>query len=65
MEDLVENKIRKLPSRFIVRIKDNNTNEEYEKWITTKDINKEMNEFTASNPNTSWKLVYEYKGDGI
>ena len=65
MEDLVENKIRKLPSKFIVRIKDNNTNEEYEKWITTKDINKEMNEFTASNPNTSWKLVYEYKGDGI
>jgi len=65
MEDLVEQKVRDNESRFIVRIKDNNTNEEYEKWITTKDINKEMNEFTASNPNTSWKLVYEYKGDGI
>jgi DNA replication initiation complex subunit (GINS family) len=65
MEDLVENKVRDNESRFIVKIKDNNTNEEYEKWITTKDINKEMNEFTASNPNTSWKLVYEYKGDGV
>ena len=65
MEDLVEHKVRDNESRFIVKIKDNNTNEEYEKWITTKDINKEMNEFTASNPNTSWKLVYEYKGDGV
>ena len=65
MEDLVEHKVRKLPSKFIVKIKDNNTNEEYEKWITTKDIHKEMNEFTASNPNTSWELVYEYKGDGV
>ena len=65
MEDLVEHKVRDNESRFIVKIKDNNTNEEYEKWITTKDINKEMNEFTASNPNTSWELVYEYKGDGV
>tara|TARA_Y100001938_G_C7999958_1_gene384153 strand:- start:193 stop:390 length:198 start_codon:yes stop_codon:yes gene_type:complete len=65
MEDLVEHKVRKLPSKFIVKIKDNNTNEEYEKWITTTDIHKEMNEYTASNPNTSWEIKYEYKGDGI
>ena len=50
MEDLVENKIRKLPSKFIIKITDNNTN---------------MNEYTASNPNTSWEIKYEYKGDGI
>jgi hypothetical protein len=24
-----------------------------------------MNEFTASNPNTSWEIVYEYKGGGV
>ena len=65
MEDLVEHKVRKLPSKFIVKITDNNTNEQHEKWITTTDISKEMNEFTASNLNTSWELVYEYKGDGV
>ena len=65
MEDLVEHKVRDNESRFIVKIKDNNTNEEYEKWITTKDIHKEMNEFTASNPNTSWEIIYEYRNDRI
>jgi hypothetical protein len=59
------NKIREIPSKFIVKIKDNNTNEEYEKWITTKDISKKMNEFTASNPNTSWEIIYEYRNDKI
>ncbi len=59
------NKIREIPSKFIVKIKDNNTNEEYEKWITTKDISKKMNEFTASNPNTSWEIIYEYRNDRI
>ena len=59
------NKIREIPSKFIVKIKDNNTNEEYEKWITTKEISKEMNEFTASNPHTSWEVIYEYRNDRI
>ena len=59
------NKIREIPSKFIVKIKDNNTNEEYEKWIITKDISKKMNEFTASNPNTSWEIIYEYRNDKI
>jgi len=57
--------IREIPSKFIVKIKDNNTNKEYEKWITTKDISKEMNEFTASNPHTSWEIIYEYRTDRI
>ena len=65
MEDLVEHKVRKLPSKFIVKITDNNTNQQQEKWITTTDISKEMNEYTASNPNTSWEVVYEYRGGGV
>tara|TARA_B100000959_G_scaffold194738_1_gene203660 strand:- start:9531 stop:9749 length:219 start_codon:yes stop_codon:yes gene_type:complete len=58
MKHSVNYEKRKYPSRYIVKITDKN--KEYEKWVVTTDIEKEMKQFVADNPHADWKIVYEY-----
>ena len=50
MEELTEQQIREKDSRFIVKITDNNNNKVQQKWITTKDIDPQLNRLRQSDP---------------
>ena len=65
MEELTEQQIREKDSRFIVKITDNNNNKVQEKWITTKDIDTELNRLRQSEPEYNYEVVYEYKGGSV
>ena len=65
MEELTEQQIREKESRFIVKITDNNNNKVQEKWITTKDIQSEINKLKQSEPEYNYEVVYEYKGGSV
>ena len=65
MEELTEQQIREKESRFIVKITDNNNNKVQEKWITTKDIDTELNRLRQSEPEYNYEVVYEYKGGSV
>jgi len=65
MEELTEQQIREKESRFIVKITDKNNNKVQEKWITTKDIDTELNRLRQSEPEYDYEVVYEYKGGGL
>ena len=43
MEELTEQKKREIDSKFIVKVTDKNNKQVQEKWITTKDIQSEIN----------------------
>lgn len=65
MEELTEQKKRKIDSKFIVKVTDKNNNQVQEKWITTKDIHSELNRLRQSEPKYDYEVVYEYKGGSI
>ena len=65
MEELTEQQIREKESRFIVKITDNNNNKVQEKWITTKDIDTELNRLRQSEPEYHYEVIYEYKGGSL
>ena len=59
------NKIRKHPSRFIIKVTDTKTSIEHEEWITTTDIKTAMKEYEDNNLPCEWEIIYEYKRGGI
>tara|TARA_R100001443_G_scaffold96934_1_gene103793 strand:- start:538 stop:735 length:198 start_codon:yes stop_codon:yes gene_type:complete len=65
MEELTEQQIRDRESRFIVKVTDNNNQKVQEKWITTKDIDTELNKLRQSEPEYKYEVVYEYKEGGL
>ena len=65
MEELTEQQIRERNSRFIVKVTDNNNQKVQEKWITTKDIDTELNKLRQSEPEYKYEVVYEYKEGGL
>jgi len=65
MEELTEQQIREKNSRFIVKVTDNNNQKVQEKWITTKDIDTELNKLRQSEPEYKYEVVYEYKEGGL
>jgi len=65
MEELTEQQKRETDSRFIVKITDNKNNKVQEKWITTKDIDTELNKLRQSEPEYKYEVVYEYKEGGL
>ena len=65
MEELTEQKKREIDSKFIVKVTDKNNNQVQEKWITTKDIQAEINKLNQSEPEYNYEVVYEYKGGGV
>ena len=65
MEELTEQQKRKIDSKFIVKVTDKNNNQVQEKWITTKDIDTELNRLRQSEPEYDYEVVYEYKGGGL
>ena len=65
MEELTEQKKREIDSKFIVKVTDKNNNQVQEKWITTKDIDTELNKLKESEPEYDYEVVYEYKGGGL
>ena len=65
MEELTEQQIRDKESRFIVKIIDKNNKQVQEKWITTKDIDTELNTLRKSEPEYNYEVIYEYKEDSI
>ena len=65
MEELTEQQIRETESRFIVKITDKNNNQVQEKWITTKDIDTELNRLKQSEPEYNYEVIYEYKGGSV
>ena len=65
MEELTEQQKRKIDSKFIVKVTDKNNNQVQEKWITTKDIDTELNKLRQSEPEYKYEVVYEYKEGGL
>ena len=65
MEELTEQQIREKNSRFIVKVTDNNNQKVQEKWITTKDIDTDLNKLKALTPEYKYEVIYEYKGSGL
>ena len=65
MEELTEQKKREIDSKFIVKVTDKNNKQVQEKWITTKDIDTELNRLRQSEPEHDYEVVYEYKGGGV
>ena len=65
MEELTEQQIREKNSRFIVKVTDSNNQKVQEKWITTKDIDTELNKLRQSEPEYKYEVVYEYKEGGL
>ena len=65
MEELTEQKKRKIDSKFIFKVTDKKNNQVQEKWITTKDIHSELNRLRQSEPKYDYEVVYEYKGGSI
>ena len=65
MEELTEQQKRKIDSKFIVKVTDKNNNQVQEKWITTKDIQSEINKLKHSEPEYKYEVVYVYKGGGV
>jgi len=65
MEELTEQQIRDKESRFIVKVTDSNNQKIQEKWITTKDIDTELNKLRALTPEYKYEVVYEYKESGL
>ena len=65
MEELTEQQIREKNSRFIVKVTDNNNQKVQEKWITTKDIDTELNKLRTLTPEYKYEVVYEYKESGL
>ena len=63
------NKIRKHPSKFIIKVTDTKTGIEHEEWITTTDIKTAMKEYEELHFDTlgpcEWEIIYEYKRGGI
>ena len=58
-------KIRKHPSRFIIKVTDTKTGIEHEEWITTTDIKTAMKEYEDNNLPCEWEIIYEYQRGGI
>tara|TARA_Y100000389_G_scaffold149798_1_gene149252 strand:- start:785 stop:982 length:198 start_codon:yes stop_codon:yes gene_type:complete len=65
MEELTEQQIRERNSRFIVKVTDSNNQKVQEKWITTKDIDTELNKLRTLTPEYKYEVVYEYKESGL
>ena len=65
MEELTEQQKRKIDSKFIVKVTDKNNNQVQEKWITTKDIDTELNRLRQSEPEYHYEVIYEYKGGSL
>ena len=65
MEELTEQQKREIDSKFIVKVTDKNNNQVQEKWITTKDIQSEINKLKQSEPEYNYEVVYEYKGGSV
>tara|TARA_Y100001951_G_scaffold53535_1_gene42455 strand:+ start:981 stop:1178 length:198 start_codon:yes stop_codon:yes gene_type:complete len=65
MEELTEQQIKDKASRFIIKVSDKNKRQVQEKWITTKDIDTELNTLRKSEPEYDYEVIYEYKGDSI
>ena len=65
MEELTEQQKREIDSRFIVKITDKNNNQVQEKWITTKDIDTELNRLRQSEPEYKYEVVFAYKGGSV
>ena len=65
MEELTEQQIKEKASRFIIKVSDKNKRQVQEKWITTKDIDTELNTLRKSAPEYDYEVIYEYKGDSI
>ena len=65
MEELTEQQSREKNSRFIVKVTDSNNQKVQEKWITTKDIDTELNKLRQSEPEYKYEVVYEYKEGGL
>ena len=65
MEELTEQQIRERNSRFIIKLSDKNERQVQEKWITTKDIDTELNKLRQSEPEYKYEVVYEYKEGGL
>jgi len=65
MEELTEQQIRERNSRFIVKVTDSNNQKIQEKWITTKDIDTELNKLRTLTPEYKYEVVYEYKENGV
>jgi len=63
MED--EHQKLKTPSKYILEIKDINSGDTYEEWITTDDINWSMEQYQRNRQPLEWKIKYEYKGSGV
>jgi len=59
------NKLKKIQSKFILEIKDIETGDIYEEWITTDDINWSMEQYQRNRQPLEWKIKYEYKGSGL
>jgi len=59
------NKLKKIQSKFILEIKDIETGEIYEDWITTDDIFWSMKQYQRNRKPLEWKIKYEYKGSGV
>jgi len=55
------NKLKKLYSRFILEIKDIETGDTYEEWISTDDIYWSMKQYQRNRKPLEWKIKYEYK----
>ena len=54
------NKLKKLYSRFILEIKDIETGDTYEEWISTDDIYWSMKQYQRNRKPLEWKVKYEY-----
>jgi len=54
------NKLKKLKSRYILEIKDIETGDTYEEWITTDDIEWSMKQYQRNRKPLEWKVKYEY-----
>ena len=49
------------PTRYILEIKDIETGDTYEEWITTDDIFWSMKQYQRNRKPLEWKVKYEYK----
>ena len=49
------------PTRYILEIKDIETGDTYEEWITTDDIFWSMKQYQRNRKPLEWKIKYEYK----
>ena len=48
------------PTRYILEIKDIETGDTYEEWITTDDIFWSMKQYQRNRKPLEWKVKYEY-----